>query len=90
MEARTRRSPLRSDRVATDARVPSYFMQNPGRAARADVAVQSECEAQRLATAMRRTGFTTTTPALLYWVSHSPAGGKRPGVLHGGPGARHA
>lgn len=38
---------------------------------------------------MPSSGFTTTTPVPLYWVSHGPAGGERLVVLHGGPGAHH-
>ncbi|MBW7934303.1 MAG: alpha/beta fold hydrolase, partial [Gemmatimonadaceae bacterium] len=34
-------------------------------------------------------GFTTTTPVPLYWVSHGPTDGERLLVLHGGPGAHH-
>ncbi|MHB0962128.1 MAG: alpha/beta fold hydrolase [Gemmatimonadaceae bacterium] len=38
---------------------------------------------------MSTSGFTTTTPVPLYWLSHGPAGGERLIVLHGGPGAHH-
>ena len=38
---------------------------------------------------MPTSGFTTSTPVPLYWVSHGPAGGERLLVLHGGPGAHH-
>ena len=34
-------------------------------------------------------GFTSSTPVPLYWVSHGPTGGERLLVLHGGPGAHH-
>lgn len=38
---------------------------------------------------MPRSGFTTSTPVPLYWVSHGPEGGERLLVIHGGPGAHH-
>jgi proline iminopeptidase len=37
----------------------------------------------------RESGFTTTTPAPLYWAAYGPAGAARLLVLHGGPGASH-
>ena len=37
----------------------------------------------------REAGFTTSTPAPLYWALFGPAGAPRTLVLHGGPGADH-
>lgn len=37
----------------------------------------------------RESGFTTSTPAPLYWARHGTPGGRTLLVLHGGPGAEH-